>query len=147
MVIVMKNEYKNYREITKELLDGIKVGDLIKVNEWKKPLRVRAVSKNYFVMATRMFGKWNYSVCEKLPWDGIRHNEMRGGLFHVGVDAWIFGSPSWCDFNDGGTYDFDNKEASQAYIDTFELQKDEVGHSFISPRGAVPIYQISIKTA
>ena len=63
----MKNGYEQHTTITKELLDGIKVGDLIKVNDWKKPLRVKGVSDNYFVMATKQFGDTIYSVCEKKP--------------------------------------------------------------------------------
>lgn len=87
----MKNGYEQHTTITKELLDGIKVGDLIKVNDWKKPLRVKGVSDNYFVMATKQFGDTIYSVCEKKPWGGIRYNAMVGGMFHVGRDSWTFG--------------------------------------------------------
>lgn len=125
-------EYKTYVEITKELLDGIEVGDLIKVNDWKKPLRVKAVSENYFVMATKAFGKAEYSVCEKKPWDGIRYNSMIGGMFHVGDDSWVFG------WSEG--YDFDNPEIATRYLQSFED-----GESEISPRRAVPIFTIQIK--
>lgn len=142
----MDKIYNIYEEITKELLDSIKVGDLIKINDWNKPLRVRAVSKNYFVMASKMFGKWNYSVCEKIPWDGIIYNDMRGGFFHVGVDSWTFGSPIWCKFNEYGSYDFENIDASQAYIESFELKENEENSSSISMRrGTIPIYKIEIK--
>lgn len=61
---MMKN-YETHVEITKELLDSIKVGDLIKINDWKKPLRVMGVSKNYFVMAVKQFSDTVYSACEK----------------------------------------------------------------------------------
>ena len=125
-------EYKTYVEITKELLDQIEVGDLIRVNEWKKALRVKAVSENYFVMTAKAFGKTNYSVCEKKQWDGIRHNMMIGGLFHVGTDSWVFG------WKEG--YDFDNPEIAGRYLQSFED-----GESEISPRGAVPIFTIQIK--
>lgn len=144
----MNKEYITHENITKELLDSIKVGDLIKVNDWNTALRVKAVSENYFVMARKMFGKYDYSVCEKIPWGGIRYNRMRGGLFHVGMDSWIFGAPIWCDFNnDGGQYDFEDAIATQAYIETFELKDGEDGKSSISPRSAVPIYIIQIKSA
>lgn len=139
------NDYIKYEHVTKELLDTIKVGDLIKVNGWKKPLRVRAVSDNYFVIASKMFDKWDYSVCEKKPWGGIRYNSMIGGMFHIGTDGWIFGSPIWNQFGCKG-YDFDNLEVSQEYINTFELPKDDREHAFISPRNAVPINNISIKS-
>lgn len=125
-------ENKTYDEITKELLDQIEVGDLVKVNDWKKPLRVKAVSENYFVMATKAFGETIYAVCEKKPWGGIRYNAMRGGMFHVGTDSWIFG---WTE-----GYDFDNPEIADRYLQSFEE-----GESEISPRNAVPIFTIQIK--
>lgn len=37
--------YTTYEEVTREVLDSVKVGDLIKVNDWKKPMKVKAVSK------------------------------------------------------------------------------------------------------
>ena len=40
----MKKSYEQYTDITKELLDSIRVGDLVKVNDWKKPPRVKGVS-------------------------------------------------------------------------------------------------------
>lgn len=89
----MKKEYVHYTDITREILDTIKVGDLVKINDWTKPLRVKAVSENYFVMVSNLFGKPMYSVCSKLPWKGVRHNAMTGGMFHCGADNWIFGSP------------------------------------------------------
>lgn len=138
-------DYKVFTNITKEVLDSVKPGDLIKVNDWKKPLKVIAVSENYFVMARKLFDKWEYSVCEKKPWNGIRHNAMIGGKFHVGTDSWVFGSPTWLDFDCEG-YDFDNLEASQAYIKSFELPEGDIGHSCISPRNAVPIASIYIKS-
>ena len=125
-------EYKTYDEITKELLDQIEVGDLVKVNDWKKPLRVKAVSENYFVMARKIFGKTNYSVCEKKRWGGIRYNAMMGGMFHVGKDHWIFG---W-----GGSYDFDDYGNATRYLRSFEE-----GESELSVRNAVPIFTIQIK--
>ncbi len=139
---MLKQEYEHHTTITKELLDSIKVGDLIKVNDWKKPLRVKGVSENYFVMSTKTFGKTDYSVCEKKPWDGIRHNSMVGGMFHVGTDAWIFGSPV---FKDGDYYNFENKELTYDYLKSFELSEMEEDHSFISHRTSVPIYNIFIK--
>lgn len=58
----MKKEYVHYTDITREILDTIKVGDLVKINDWTKPLRVKAVSENYFVMVSNLFGKPMYSV-------------------------------------------------------------------------------------
>lgn len=133
----MKKLYEQYTEITKELLDSIRVGDLVKVNDWKKPLRVKGVSDNYFVMATKQFGDTVYSVCEKKPWGGVRHNEMTGGMFHVGRDSWIFG---WFGFDEG--YDFENAEKTAEYLQSFESEESE-----ISCRNAIPIWLLQLKRA
>lgn len=137
----MENRYETYTKITKELLDSISVGDLVKVNDWNKPLRVKGVSKDYFVMATKEFGKTIYSVCEKKPWEGIRYNAMIGGKFHVGTDGWLFGSPVW----NGKGYDFDNELMTKKYLETFELPKTDKEYSFLSSRSAIPILQLFIK--
>lgn len=49
----MKTEYKHYTEITKEILDSIKAGMLVKINDWKRPMKVVGVSENYFCMIQR----------------------------------------------------------------------------------------------
>ena len=134
----MNKEYIHYSEVTREILDTIKVGDLIKVNDWKKPMRVKAVSDNYFVMIEKMFGKTYYSVCSKLPWNGIRHNAMCGGMFHCGPDDWIFGSPVSADYEH--LYKFENEEANQAYLKEFE---DGISH--ISERRGIAIYDLYVK--
>jgi hypothetical protein len=137
----VKEQYEVHKSITKEILDSIKVGDLIKVNDWKMPLRVKGVSENYFVMSRKAFGEnCIYSVCEKKPWGGIRHNDMTGGMFHVGRDSWLFGAP--VDFGDSDYYDFDNTEATAAYLATFETEESE-----ISCRNAIPICTLYIKRA
>ena len=137
----MKNssQYKRYAgpEVTKELLDSIEVGDLIRVNSWNRSLRVRGVSKDYFVMAQPMFGKWDYSVCEKKPWPGVHYNQMIGGMFHVGTDWWVFGAPEG--------YQFNNQEATDNYLRTFELPEQDCDHAELSVRRSVPIYEIYIK--
>lgn len=134
----MKKEYVHYTNVTREILDTIKVGDLIKVNDWKKPLRVKAVSDNYFVMTSKMFGDTCYSVCSKLPWGGIRYNSMRGGMFHCSTDNWVFGSPLGIDYKD--LYQFENEEANQKY-----LQQFEDGECELSERRGVAIYDLYVK--
>lgn len=136
----MKKTYEQHTEITKELLDSIKVGDLIKVNDWKKPLRVKGVSENYFVMAIKQFKDTIYSVCEKKPWGGIRYNSMVGGMFHVGRDSWLFG---WVGFvGCENSYDFEDAEKTAEYLQSFEE-----GESEISQRNAIPIQLLQIKRA
>lgn len=139
-------KYTAYSDITKELLDSIEVGDLIKVNDWKRPLRCKGTTDDYFVMSTKQFGSTCYSVCEKQRWNGGNHNGMVNGKFHVGRDGWIFGSSAWLPFGKGN-YDFDNYEATIAYLKTFELPQDNQDHSFISLRSGIPILTIQIKKA
>lgn len=134
----MKKEYMHYSDVTREVLDTIKAGDLIKVNDWKRPMRVKAVSENYFVMTQKQFGNTYYSVCSKLPWDGIRYNAMRGGMFHCGPDSWIFGSPVCIDYEN--VYQFENEEANKAYLKEFED-----GESWVSERRGLAIYDLYVK--
>ena len=134
----MKKEYMHYNNITREILDTIKVGDLIKVNNWNKPMRVKAVSENYFVMTQKQFGNTYYSVCSKLPWDGIRHNDMCGGMFHCSSDDWVFGSPLTLDYED--LYEFENEEANQKYLQMFED-----GKVHLSERRGTAIYDLYVK--
>lgn len=127
----MKKGYEIHREITKELLDSVKVGDLVKCNDWKIPYRVKGVSENYFVMARKMFGRVAYSICEKKPWRGFRHNAMTGGMFHIGPDHWVFGWHS---------YDFDDQENMAEYLDSLEK-----GETCISERRGCPLTTMAIK--
>lgn len=134
-------EYKN-EQVTKEVLDSIQINDLVKVNNWKRPYKVKEVSDNYFVMSQNMFGKEYYSVCEKKRWEGTVRNAMRGGMFHIGTDHWVFGSPININFEDAS---FDNYEYADAYVKTFELEKSDINHSELSVRTSIPIYEIYIK--
>lgn len=61
----MKNEYVNYKNITREILDSVKVGDTVKCNDWEESMKVVGVSDNYFVMVDGDY----YSICEKKPID------------------------------------------------------------------------------
>ena len=134
----MKNNYVHYDNITKEILDTIKVGDFIKVNDWKKPMTVKAVSDNYFVMTQNLFGKIYYSVVSKLPWDGIRYNNMVGGKFHCSTDDYVFGSPLSAEYEN--FYKFENEEANQKYLQSFENNECS-----LSQRNAIPINDLYVK--
>lgn len=129
----MKTEYKHYTEITKEILDNIKVGMLVKINDWKRPMKVVGVSENYFCMIQKVCGKICYSVCEKNPWGRIRHNEMRGGMFHCGTDNMIFGYL-------GFDYEFNDEEQIKDYLQAFESEEIE-----LSVRNGVPIFDLYVK--
>lgn len=131
----MGKAYVIHEEITKEVLDTVQVGDLVKCNDWTVPYRVKGVSENYFVMVRKQFGKTSYSICEKKPWPGTRHNAMTGGMFHIGPDHWIFGWTGW-----PHGYDFDNKAGMEKY-----LQSLESGETAISERRGCPLTRIAIK--
>lgn len=129
---LMKQQYEVYTidecGITKEILDSIKVGDLIKCNDWKQPLTVKAVSENYFIMTRNAFGKPLYSICEKKPSNGTR-NFYTKGAFRIGTDNLIFGK-----------YDYLKQEDCEKAIRDFEIGKTE-----LSVRRAVDLKLIQIK--
>ena len=131
----MDKGYKLYQNVTREILDSIKVGDLVKVNDWDAPLTVKAVSDNYFVMS----GNSCYSVCSKIPWDGVRHNEMVGGMFHCGPDDRIFGSMLQMECED--LYKFNNDDYNQKY-----LQEFEDGNNNVSERNGIAIYSLYVQS-
>lgn len=127
------SKYKHYENVTKEILDNIKVGNLVKINNWKRPMKVVGVSENYFAMIQKICGKVYYSICEKKPWDGIRHNDMIGGMFHIGTDDMIFG---YMDFD----YEFNDEKQIKNYLQAFENGEIE-----LSVRRSVPIYDLYVK--
>lgn len=129
----MKTDYKHYTEITKDILDSVKVGMLVKINNWKRPMKVVGVSENYFCMIQKVCGNVCYSVCEKKPWGGIRHNAMQGGMFHCGTDNMIFGYI-------GFDYKFDDEEQIKEYLQAFESEEIE-----LSVRNGIPIFDLYIK--
>ena len=119
--------------ITKQFLDSIQTGNLVKINDWKRPMRVKGVSSNYLVMYQNVCGKDSYSVMEKIPC-GFRHNEMSPGMFHCGTDHWLFGYSGLDD------YSFSNCESTKEYLQSFED-----GESKLSVRTSVPIRYIAVK--
>lgn len=133
----MNNNCKHYTEITREILDTIKVGDQVKINDWENFMRVKGVSTNFFVMTCQEGEVAHYSVCSKLPWNGIRHNAMIGGMFHCGGDNWVFGSPLAIDHRD--LYQFNDPKMTARYLEDFENEKCE-----ISVRNGTPIVDLYI---
>lgn len=142
----MSDNYVHYNNITREILDTIKVGDLVKVNDWETPMKVKAFSNNYFVMTENRDGLTYYSVCCKIPWKGVRHNKMVGGMFHCGTDDYVFGSPLAFAYKNlygfENLYDFDNEEANQKYLQDFED-----GKCRLSERHSVAIYNLYVKAS
>lgn len=124
----MNRNYEIYKRPTKEVLDTIKVGDLIKCNDWKKPLSVKAVSENYFIMVRNHFGQPLYSICDKRPSDFSR-NYIEYGKPTIGMDSWVF-----------GRFDYFNQE------DIDEAIKElESGETEMSVRNSVALEIIYIK--
>ena len=142
----MRKQYTHYTNITRDILDTIKVGDRIKVNNWRSPMTVKAVSNNYFVMTQTIEDKLSsrtyYSVCSKLPWasDGAVHNRMRGGMFHCSTDDRLFGSILALDYP--YLYQFENEEANNKYLMQFETGEIE-----LSERNGIAIYDLYVKAA
>lgn len=127
-------QYQEYYadKITKELLDTIKFGDTIRCNDWKRGMKVVGVSENYFLMASYPFGKTLYSICEKIPFKGIKYNSLIGGYFSVGTDNMCFGY-------DLG-YDFKNQDIVKHYL--MDLENKEIE---LSLRNSVALTKILIK--
>lgn len=128
--IRMSNNYLRFAEPTKEVLDQVKVGDLIKCNDWVKPLTVRAVSENYFVMSRNHFGQALYSICSKRPADFSR-NYIVEGYPTIGMDAWVFGK-----------FDYLNQEDCEQAVKELES-----GETQTSVRNACMLKVIYIKRA
>lgn len=126
-------QYERYENVTKEILDSIEVGNFVKINDWKRPMKVVGVSENYFCMIQKVCGEICYSVCEKKPWGGIRYNAMRGGMFHCGTDNMVFGYGNF-------DYKFNDEKQIENYLKAFENGEVE-----LSQRTSCPIYVLYVK--
>ena len=118
----------------------VKVGDLIKVNDWHQPMKVKCVSANYFVMTANRFGKIYYSVVSKKPWNGVKYNGMVGGMYHCGTDNWVFGSPLTTECEK--LYEFNDELYNKLYLEDFEKGECELSH-----RTSIAIFDLYIKPA
>lgn len=122
--------------ITKELLNTIKVGDLIKINTWKKPMRVVGVSENYFIMRHKLFNDTYYSICEKNK-RGYEHNMCYRPSSGFMADEFVCGHDDHY-----GAYNYCNDEEVLRALDA--LEKGELG---VTTRYGLGIYHIEIKGA
>lgn len=126
-------DYIGFYPVTKEDLDTVKPGDYIKVNNWYRGMKVRAVSENYIICANKSFdGKFVYSVISKNP-ASFTHNNIRENLCYCGKDNQIFGDL-------GFDYDFDDESKCRQYIQKFETGELEISH-----RRSEAIYRIALK--
>lgn len=131
-----RGEYTLYtqEQITRELLDGIKVGDFVKFDNTRRGMRVWGVSENYILAGTKSFhGQYIYTVIWKVLWTG-QYNAMNKDTFVHGPDDRIFG------YLHDHAYELDNEEFVKDYLDAFE--KEEVRLSY---RRSVSIYSLKIR--
>lgn len=135
----MGKKYECYENVTKEILDSIKTGDKIKVNNWRNGYTVKGVTDNYFVMVIeQQNNNFLYSVCEKKIRTCGDYNRMREGMFHVSSDNWLFGYGAL----DG--YNFNNEEWVKDYLNSFEDESSNL-HSELSERNGIPIEKLYIR--
>lgn len=125
----MNKTYDYYDCITREILETIEINDLVKCNDWVKPMRVVAVSENYIFLTKKHFTEHMYSIIEKKECN-FNHNEMREGMYHCGIDDLVF------DLN----IDFDNKDECSEILEDFEI-----GEIALSVRRSIPLSTIQIK--
>lgn len=123
-----KNNYILVEAPTKEQLDQIRVGSLVKCNDWIKPLTVKAVSDNYFIMVKNHFGRPLYSICEKTP-SVTAYNSIVAGFPTIGPDFWSFGKFDY----------FDQDDIEQC------LKELESGETKLSGRRSIALRRIQYK--
>lgn len=128
------NTNEPLKNFTRKDLDEINVGDYVKVNDWKRGMNVKAVSRNFLVMSDGLY----YSVVDKRPREAGDHNGMVQGRFHCGKDSWLFGSPLSLQYPE--LYKFNNKKANKKYLNEFES-----GKAWISEKHGTAIYNIFLK--
>lgn len=122
----MKNEYIDYKNITRNILDNIKVGNIIKCNDWEESMKVVGISDNYFIMVNGDY----YSICEKKPIDHTRNNYTKGS-FRIGDDDLVFGKI--------GGYKWNDEKFITEYLNELES-----GETQLSARRAIDLKKIKI---
>ncbi|MBC8546089.1 hypothetical protein H8711_03960 [Clostridiaceae bacterium NSJ-31] len=128
----MKQEYNTYTEITQKLLDGLKIGDMVRINDWKQSIPVCGVSKHYIVMAARQFGNWRCVVIQKETWAGYDRDTY----------AWLVGRYVCRTHGLPGTmFDLDDPSEVKKYLKNLEsVSLDET-----APYGATAINTLRIR--
>lgn len=128
------SEYFEKPNITKELLDTIKVGDKVRINNWRAYFDVVAVSKNYFIMTRPVKDTFLYSICEKNK-RGYEHNLCYQPKCGFSSDEFVCGADDhWC------KYDYSKKNELKLAIK--ELEEGELK---VSTKRGLGIKKIYIK--
>ena len=128
----MKQEYRTYTEITQKLLDSLKIGDMVRINDWKQSMPVCGVSKHYVVIAARQFGNWRCAVVQKVPWVGYDRDTY----------TWLVGKYVCCTHSLPGTmFDLGDPSEVKKYLKNLEsVSLDET-----APYGATAINTLRIR--
>lgn len=130
-----RHEYDTYTlsDLNREFFDGIEVGDYVKINDWRRGMRVYGVSENYILAATKSFnGQWAYSIIKKVFRAGQFTNASKNS-FICGPDDRVFG------FRHQHAYEFDNEDFVQKYLKGLEEQRIGLSHM------AVPIREVRLR--
>lgn len=132
-----RNPYLIYEDnnITKEVLDIIKVNDFVKINTWKRPMKVIAVSENFIIMWRKHFKTFGYSILEKFK-RGYSHNLVYGDEnCGFSFNDFVCGPDNYyCKF------DYSNKQDCEK-----ALTELENGDLEVSTRHGWGVYYIEIK--
>ena len=109
---------------TKELVEHIKPGDIIWVNNWKSPFCVKCVSKNYFIATSEDDGERIYTICSKNPFNGQGHSSVKSGDFYCGPANCSIEKFFWQKRKN--LYDFSDKNLNRKYLDALENGKNKI---------------------
>lgn len=126
-----KKVYEVFERPTKEVLDTIKVDDMIKCNDWKESYKVKSVSENYFIATRPFFSDVLYTICHKDSagferWHGDGYG-IEKDLPYIGPDNYVFGNYDYKDDCDDA------------------IKELESGEMEVSERRGVALYRIQIK--
>lgn len=102
----------------KNILEELKINDKVRINNWK-PMKVKAVSKNYVLVAN----KREYSILCKQK-NTFEYNGIEIGCFVCAPDFWLFGCPESID--DEEFYKFNDPKKAQKYLNDFESGKNKI---------------------
>ena len=144
------SRFKKYDNPNKEILDLIKVGNIIRINERVQPYLVTGVSENFIVaIYLRDKGKefYTYTVINKNPakWDW---NKVEKDKPYCGPD-----NSNGCYFGDtdkfeGNYYALEDEKWLKGYLNAFEeglANKQKASPLEVSVRHGLAIRRIRIK--
>lgn len=115
------SEYQTVNLENENELSEIRVGDRVRINNWRNGMNVIHRTENYLLLTGTQFGKELISVIEILP-AKYTHNHMKKGHFTAGGDFWLFGWAGWRDENHNILFD---EERMEAYLRSFESGETE----------------------